>query len=40
MVQRQGGNDVDYAWVYQRVANAADTPLSGAPQGGGGEPER
>jgi hypothetical protein len=21
--------------VYQRVANAADTPLSGAPQGGG-----
>ena len=33
MVQVQGGNDVDK--VYQRVANAADAPLSDAPQGGG-----
>jgi len=31
----QGGNDVDNTLVYQRVANAADAPLSGAPQGGG-----
>jgi hypothetical protein len=25
--------------VYQRVANTADTPLSGAPQGGGVNPD-
>jgi len=28
-VQMQGGNDVDYTRVYQRVANAADVPLPG-----------
>jgi len=30
----QDGNEVDYPGGYQRVANAADAPLSGAPQGG------
>ena len=35
MVQVQGDNSLIIHMVYQRVANAADAPLSGAPQGGG-----
>ena len=30
----RGGNDVDYPGVIQRVANTADAPLSGVPEGG------
>ncbi len=26
----RGGNEVDYTWVYQRVANAVEVPLSGS----------
>jgi hypothetical protein len=39
-VQRQGGDDVDIHLVYQRVANAADAPLSVAPQDGGVNPDK
>jgi len=34
IVQMQSGNYIDYPMWYQLVANAADTPLSSAPQGG------